>query len=98
MKVRLYRDHSHIALCNVHYLGILGMFIIADPLLLPKNTLIEAEFVDDANQSGTTRRFPAVVTKRNLDGVGLTFKDMDKQSNQDLLTILSTPTNTNSSE
>lgn len=78
IKVRLYHDSSLVALCKVHYLGFLGMFIIIDPMLFAKNTLVEVEFVDNAEQYGTTKR-SAVVTKRSTDGIGLTFTDLDKQ-------------------
>ena len=80
MKVRLYRDSSLVALCKVYYLGFLGMFIITDPMLFTKNTLVEVEFVDNAEQYGTTKR-SAVVTKRSIHGIGLTFTDINKQKN-----------------
>ena len=95
MKVRLHQNSSAVALCSVHYIGVLGMFIVADPLLLPKNTLVEVEFVDNANHNGITKRYPAVVTKRSPNGVGLTFADIDKHRRQDLLKMLSTLTNAN---
>lgn len=78
MKVRLYRDSSLVALCKVHYAGFSGMFIRTDPLLFPKNTLVEVEFVDNAEQYGATKR-SAVVTERSIHGIGLTFTDINKQ-------------------
>ncbi len=78
MKVRLYHDSDLVALCKVHYLGFSGMFIITDPMLFAKNTSVEVEFVDNAELYGTTKR-SAVVTKRSIDGIGLTFTDINKQ-------------------
>lgn len=90
MKVRLYRDSSLVALCKVHYLGFIGMFIMTDPMQFKKNTSVEVEFVDNTEQYGTTKR-SAVVTKRSIHGIGLTFTDINKQRelNRDQMLALS---------
>lgn len=76
-KVRLYRDSSFVVLCEIHYTGFLGMFILSEPFLIPKNTLVEVEFENNAEQYRTTKR-SAVVTQSSTDGLGLTFTDINK--------------------
>jgi hypothetical protein len=85
LSVRLYGNNHIIGLCKVSHVGLLGMNIDADPLIFPKGTRFEVEILLDEIAGTNQCRLPVVVTSRSLNGVGLTFVDLDDRMCSTLL-------------
>ncbi|MCK5091043.1 MAG: hypothetical protein KAR30_00830 [Gammaproteobacteria bacterium] len=78
--IRLYRDNDILACCKAHYIGLMGMFVDANPLKYPKGTNLDVE-ISVNNLSGTNQhRLAATVTSRSIKGVGLTFVNLNKRT------------------
>ena len=85
LNVRLYGNNHIIGLCKASHIGLLGMHIDADPLIFPKGTRFEVEILVDEIAGTSQCRLPVVVTSRSLNGVGLTFVDLDNRMCSTLL-------------
>lgn len=89
LSVHLYDNDHVIALCKASHIGLLGMHIDADPLLFPKGTRLEVAIIVDEIAGISRCRLPAVVTSHSINGVGLTFVDLDNRMCSTLLDIVS---------
>ena len=89
LSVRLYGNDHIIGLCKASHIGLLCMHIDADPLMFPKGTRLEVAILADEIAGTSQCRLPVVVTSRSLNGVGLTFVDLDYRMFSTLLDIVS---------
>ena len=87
-EVYLYKDGDIISRCNAVYLGLLGMQVDANPLVLPKFSPVDAVIYFDTEGNNYRLKLNAVVTSRSRKGVGLTFVNFNAHTHNKLKQLI----------
>ena len=87
--VILYKDGDILSRSNAVYIGLLGMQVDANPIVLPKFSPVDAVIYFDTEDGRHHRlKLNAVVTSRSIKGIGLTFVNYTAQTHEKLKRLI----------